>query len=288
MHVVVWTGSPCPHKFDAVACPVCRGDGNSGRPEALAPAEAVAETFEKLRDAGATQLTLTDGDLLLRREALELLQHAKTLGFSQITLHSQGPVLAQPGVAQAALRAGADRMATALYGNTSQAHDYIAGIPGHFQRSLLGFKRAHAAGAQTLLLAPILRPTYRNLPQLIQKSIPLGISGVVCSAPLGQDRAPHPLTVPLPLVSLALHAAVQVAQAGRLQVRVVDVPLCILPLDGPVLDHDDRADAVKSREEQYAFGKPCLTCPARPTCRGLGLQAVQRHGWVGIEPAIPK
>lgn len=263
----------------AVACPLCR-HGEPGRAEALATVARVLATLDQARTRGATTVILRDGDLLARPEALEILGHAKDLGL-QVELWTNGPVLARPGIAQAVVQAGATSLAVPLYGDTAQAHDYVAGHAGHFQRTIAGLQKVRAAGGHAVILAPILRPTFRNLALLVQKSLALQVRAFRFVAPVGQDREQHPLCIPAPLTAQALRSALHLVAAGRCQATVLDVPACVLGDEAKALD---RAPVLQVQEQQIAHehGKPCETCSVRVECPGLPRQRAMQHGWVGI------
>jgi hypothetical protein len=270
----------------AVACPLCR-QGEAGRAEALVPAEAVLATLRQAKDLGATAVTLRDGDLLARPEALDILGHARSLAL-QVELWTNGPVLARPGIAEAVVKAGAVWLGVPLYGDTAQAHDYVAGQPGHFQRTLAGLQKVRAAGGRAVIVAPILRPTFRNLPLLVQKSLALQVQAFRFVAPVGRDREQHPLCVPAPLTAQALRAALQLVTAGKRRATVLDVPACVLGEEAKVLDLTQVLDARGAHEPTltHEHGKPCETCLWRERCPGLPQERALQHGWVGIAPVL--
>lgn len=274
----------------AVACPLCRGALDLVE-TALVSADTVLAALRQARDRGATAVTLRDGDLLARPEALDLLAQARQLGFQAIEVWTSGPLLARPGIAEAVVRAGAGWIAAPLYGDSAHSHDYVTGQPGHFQRTLAGLQKVRAAGGRPVVLAPILRPTYRNLPPLVQKSLPIDVQAFRFLAPLGQDRADHPLTAPLPMAAQALRAALQIAATAKRRATVFDVPACLLEEDARALDHSQTFDAVTLNQEPGAaqrglpaheHGKPCEPCLWKSQCPGLARDLAARHGWLGI------
>jgi MoaA/NifB/PqqE/SkfB family radical SAM enzyme len=264
----------------AVACAVCGGDAGPGRAAALVAANELAVALAGL---GAAQLTLRGGDLLARPEALDLLAAARHGGAHALELWTQAPALARPGVAQAVVRAGATAIAVPLYADTAAGHDFVTGQPGHFQRTLAALQAIRQAGAQPIVLAPLLRPSYRQLPLLVQKCVPAGVAGVRLLALSGQDRMPHPLLAPLALVGPAVRAAVRTAQAARRPVQVLGVPACVLG--------DEAAALVQPKVEVPAglsaaaseHGRPCADCSWRNRCPGVTEGLVRQHGWVGLE-----
>ncbi len=284
MHVHILTGSPCRHPMPAVACPLCRGALDLME-TALVSADAVLATLRQARDLGATAVTLRDGDLLARPEALDLLAEARQLGFQAIEVWTSGPLLAQSGIAEAVVKAGAGWIAAPLYGDSALSQDYVTGQPGHFQRTLAGLQKVRAAGGRPVVLAPILRPTYRNLPQLVQKSLPIAVQAFRFLAPLGQDRPDHPLTAPLPMAAQALRAALQIAATAKRRATVLDVPACLLEADAKCLDRSRTLQAMAldvRAPTVHEQGKPCEPCAWKTQCPGLARDLATQHGWLGI------
>lgn len=277
------SGSPCPHPMPAVACPVCGGDAGPGRVEALVAAEDLATAWAGL---AAAHLVLRGGDLLARPEALDLLASARQGGANELELWTQAPALARPGVAQAVVRAGATAIAVPLYADTAAGHDFVTGQPGHFQRTLAALQAIRQAGAQALVLAPLLRPSYRQLPLLVQKCVPAGVAGLRLIALSGQDRMPHPLLAPLALVGPAVRAAVRTAQAARRPVQVLGVPACVLGDEVAAVTQPTVVGPAGLPVPPSEQGRPCIDCSWRDRCPGVAAGLVHQHGWVGLAARV--
>ena len=279
MHVL--TGSSCPHPFISAACPLCRGSDAPGRVEALATASAVAAAIDAA--AGQPEIVLRDGDLLSRPEALDLLQHARQTAKS-VELWTSGLMLARPGVVEAVLRSGVTTVALPLYGDSAEAHDWVTGQPGHFQRVIAGLKRVRALGGKTAVIAPILRPTFRTLPLLVQKSLALDVAAFRFVALPGPDRVGQPLLPSLEMAAPYLRQSLQMTAAAKKRSSVLDVPACLLG--------DRAADAAKEAAVSVAaegaakhareHGPQCDACTWRAGCSGLLTATAERFGWAGI------
>ena len=289
MHAHVLTGSPCRHTVPRAACPLCPQHAEAARDEAVSDAAAVVAALSAAHAAGARAVTLRDGDLLARPEALDLLDAARTMGFAAVELWTGSLSLAQAGMAEQVAAAGATHVGLPLYGDAAESHDYVAATPGHFQRTIQALKRTRAAGLRTLVLAPMLRPTYRNLPQLVQKSVAIDVAGFRFVASPGQDRSTNPLLAPLPLTAPYLQTALQRATAARLRAVMLAVPACVLgtyaaqqlPVP-PVFAAIGLQEGLTPLAPVFVQGKPCEACTWRLVCPGqLGSLAAQ-HGWVGL------
>lgn len=227
--------------------------------------------------AAAGKLVLRGGELLLRPEALELLAAARRAA-PQVELWSNGAALARPGAAQTVRRAGATAVAIGLWGDSPESHDYATGVPGSFARAIAGLKAARAAGLRTAVIAPLLRPTYRNLPSLIQKSLPLGIDAALLWAPPGPDRTDHPLLAPLATMGPYVDAAVRVLHAAGKGCAVLGVAPCALGATAAGAD----LSLLAQPDRSAVRGGPCANCSWRDHCSGQSTGRVQLHGWTGL------
>jgi hypothetical protein len=279
--VHVLTGSSCPHPFISAACPLCRGADAPGRTAALATADAVVAAIEAAQ--GEAEIVLRDGDLLTRPEALDLLQHARK-STKSLELWTSGLMLTRPGVAEAVLRAGVTTLALPLYGDSAEAHDWVTGQPGHFQRVIAGLKRFRALGGKTAVIAPILRPTFRALPLLVQKSIALDVAAFRFVVLPGPDRVAQPLLPSLEMAAPYVRQALQMTAAAKRRGSVLDVPACLLGDRAVDAAKEDNAQAVAEGAVaiEHTFGPPCETCTWRGPCLGQASATAERFGWVGL------
>lgn len=275
MHVL--TGSSCPHPSVSAACPLCRGSDLPGRHPALASPDAVAAAIDVA--SGQPEIVLRDGELLTRPEALELLQHAKRLS-KAVELWTSGLMLARPGVAESVLRAGVTTLALPLYGDSAEAHDWVTGQSGHFQRVIAGLKLFRALGGKTAVIAPILRPSFRSLPLLVQKSLALDVAAFRFVALPGPDRVAQPLLPSLEMAAPYLRQALQMTTAAKRRSSVLDVPACLL--GDRALAAESCSVAAGATAPNHEFGPPCEACPWRGPCPGLMTATAARFSWARL------
>ena len=230
------------------------------------------------------EIVLRDGDLLQRPEALEILQLARQKTKGPLELWTSGLNLARPGVVEAVLRAGANLLAVPLYGDGAESHDWLTGQPGHFQRTIAGLKRARALGSKVAVIAPLLRPSFRNLPLLVQKSHALEVSSFHFVTLPGPDRAGQPLLPSLEMVAPHLRQALNMVQAGKRRATVLDVPACLLAERAPLTMADDHKEMAPTAVDlpTREYGPPCEACTWRGTCPGLLATTATRFGWAGL------
>lgn len=236
---------------------------------------------------GATEIELRDGEILLRPEALDLLSQARRDGARKLSVWTAGALLARPGTAEAVRKAGATQVVVGLFGDSAAAHDYVTATPGHFARVLAGMQASRKAGLSVWVVAPLLRPTFRGLPLMVQKVIPGGVTGVRLWAPGGPDRVQHPLLAPLAVMAQTVrHAAHLLATAGR-GCAIDQVPACLLgdvaEFAPPLPRYNARHNGQREPPAIGEFGPACEQCAWRSGCAGQTVDRARLHGWVGLD-----
>ncbi len=241
---------------------------------------------------GATALVLHGGEVLSRPEALDLVVAARQRGVQHLCVWTSGTLLARPRVASALRHAGVTQVVLPLWGDTASGHDHVAAMDGHFQRILAALQACRAAKLETVVLAPVLRPTLRGLPALVQKAVPAGVTGMYLWAPPGPDRETHPLLAPLQLAAPYVQAAARLLTTAQRDCQIEGLPPCLLGdhasrLVQRTLAVDARvpqplplpAAAPDAAPRDAQHGPPCTSCTWRPVCPGLASYRATAHGW---------
>src|SRR5258708_18008897 len=120
-----------------LACRHCRAKASPGaHPHELTPSEGRA-LIDRLTAFGEPRphLVLTGGDPLERADLVDLIAHARTLGFDVSVSPSATPRLT-PEVVRRLASAGVSAASLSIDGSTSARHDALRGIPGCFERTL--------------------------------------------------------------------------------------------------------------------------------------------------------
>ena len=94
--------------------------------------------LDEIAEAGCLWLLYTGGEILARRDFLDVYTYAKRKGFL-ITLFTNGTLIT-PKVADHFLRWRPFAIEITLYGHTKQTYDGLTGIPGSFERCMRGIE----------------------------------------------------------------------------------------------------------------------------------------------------
>ena len=287
---LVLTASPLPDPVPVQAWPVLgprtgsAADGGSVDVDGAISA-AVA--------AGAREIALVGGEVLLQAELPARIQAARAAGVGRLWVWTDGRVLARPGAAAKVRQLGIAGVGVILWGAEAGAHDYVAGRKGRFSAALKGLKAARTAGLRIGVVAPILRPTYRDMGLLVQRSLAIGVGRFDFVAMPGPDRPLHGLLPHLEMAAPHVERAMAMAAAGGRKARTWHVPHCLLaakhrPTGPGALWWGSRrlGQAPAARDNVSHFERKragaCASCALWSSCAGPLANYVDQHGESGL------
>jgi len=114
----------------------------------LTPAEALT-LLDDLRDAGVFRLTLSGGEVMVRRDFWELVAAARVRGFS-VNIYTNGLKLDEEACRKLAAL-WPTSVSISVYSAEADAHDAITGVRGSFRRSVQALEGLQALGMKTYL-----------------------------------------------------------------------------------------------------------------------------------------
>ena len=151
--------------------------------------------FDELAEEGCLFLTLSGGELLVRRDWYELASHARTLGFA-LRLYTNGTMIDE---------AVADRIASleplgveiSLLGGTAATHDAVTRKRGSFERMLRGIRLLVARGIHVLLKSVVMKKNAAEYEAMKALAVTLGCDSyfdIEVTPKNDGDRTPTDLT----------------------------------------------------------------------------------------------
>ncbi len=103
--------------------------------------------LDELAGAGALFLTLTGGEILVRRDWREVCRYARDANFA-VRLFTNGTRI-DDRVARQIAGLGVVDVGVSLYGANPETHDVITRVRGSFERTLTGLRELNEAGVRT-------------------------------------------------------------------------------------------------------------------------------------------
>jgi len=202
-------------------------------------------------------------------------ERARAAGLRLLWL-ATGDGLATPGSLEAWLAVGLDALHVWVHAGTSPAHDFHAGVTGHFMAITAAIEAARGADvgvAVSSLLTRSSAPVLGGLPAWLHGHgvAAWRVAAIETEGQLlrGSGVGPHDGLVPSLAASLP-HALQAMARAARLGLPAFlsGAPACLLgPFAGAAL-----------REQGRAFAAACAGCPARAGCCGVPADYLERFG----------
>jgi MoaA/NifB/PqqE/SkfB family radical SAM enzyme len=132
-------------------------EGPVGRPRPTRPElslEEIRPILDQLAEAGTLFLTLSGGEVFLRRDALDIVAHARSAGLS-VTVFTTGTLLTPEKATQLAALHPLS-VEVSIYSARAEVHDRITRIPGSHARSLRALRLLRERGVVILIKSPLM------------------------------------------------------------------------------------------------------------------------------------
>jgi radical SAM protein with 4Fe4S-binding SPASM domain len=94
----------------------------------------IKDLLDQMADAGVFYLTISGGEILMRRDFFEILEHARERTFC-VKLKTNG-VLIREKEAQRLRKLGVETVQISIYSHRPEVHDAITKMPGSFRQSI--------------------------------------------------------------------------------------------------------------------------------------------------------
>ena len=132
-------------------------EGPVGRPKPTRQEltlDEIRPVLDQLAELGALFLTLSGGEVFMRRDFLDIVAHARARGFS-VTVFTTGTLLT-PDTAAALADLNPLSVEVSIYSARPEVHDRVTGIPGSHARSLRALRLLKERGVVILLKSPLM------------------------------------------------------------------------------------------------------------------------------------
>jgi len=130
----------------------------------------VKRVLDELAEAGTLFLTLSGGEIFLRQDFFELLEHARALHFD-VSLKTNA-LLITPERAQKLKELGVRKIQVSIYSADPEIHDGITMVPGSLRRSIEAMRIVKALGMVVTIACPLMKQNltaYRSVLSLAEE-----------------------------------------------------------------------------------------------------------------------
>ncbi len=138
--------------------------------------------LDQLRALDCLKVHFSGGEVFLRADFLDLVEHARGLGM-KVTLTTNATLLT-PERIHRLVRARVSGLSSSLDGPRARIHDAVRGVPGSFRRTVRALRRLieetrrRAQGPRVRLNFVLMQQNYRHLPAVLELAAALGAAEV--------------------------------------------------------------------------------------------------------------
>lgn len=158
----------------------------------------IIDIIDLLYDKGILFITFTGGEILTRRDFVDIYTYAKKKGFL-VELFSNG-YLFNDSIINVLKEYPPLLVDVSIYGSNEQTYRQVTGVSGAFEKVIDNCRKLKEAGVRVSLKSPIILPTLNELEDMKKLAEDLDIPFVytfdIC-ATIDKDECPRQLQVPL-------------------------------------------------------------------------------------------
>lgn len=121
-----------------------------------------------MQKEGIKEVEFTGGEPTIRRDIFELASFAKKdLGFNNLSIISNGQILADKNFTEKLISAGIDDFLFSVHGHTAKLHDDMTRTPGSFEKLMQAIDNVSSLGARLRTNTVINGCNYKNINEII-------------------------------------------------------------------------------------------------------------------------
>ncbi len=251
------------------------------RRRVLTSAQVLAAMRQARRD-GFDTVAFTGGEPTIRGDLLGLLSAARSLGFVDRKVQTNGLMLGQGDNAARLVAAGVSRVHVSVHTHEAAAYDALVRSAGAFGRMVAGLDAVVGTGLPVVVDLILKEDTYRRLPAALRWLVARGVRAVdLWYVSLTDGNADNVASLPrMRDVVPVMAEAFAFARAQAITLRSLHVPRCLLAADHGhafdpgaarvrVLTPDACFDLRDSRLAGQVQVPACRGCEFESRCPGL-------------------
>ncbi|MEZ4267678.1 MAG: radical SAM protein [Myxococcota bacterium] len=224
--------------------------------------EEAAAQLQAGREAGATHAVFQRGEATLHRGVVKLVRQARELGYEQVTLETNGRMLAYPEYVEKLVRAGLTDVAQSVFAHVAPLHDAIDGTEGAHVQAMVGLARVLASSLRLEVRVPVVRRNFAVLSDIVAVLRHVGVRRITFELPRPVKVGPAwqvEALARLDVISPFVREAIERAEGLGMEARTIGFPLCQLGPEGA-------AHAMVGPRSTGPKAAICSDCAVRETC----------------------
>jgi AdoMet-dependent heme synthase len=133
----------------------------------------IKDLLDQLAEAGVFFLTLSGGEILMRKDFFEILEHARAKSFC-VKLKTNA-VLIREREAERIRALGVESVQISIYSHRPEVHDAITKMPASLQRSLAAIRFLRKKGLRVIIANVLMRQNAQDYPGVQALAAELGV-----------------------------------------------------------------------------------------------------------------
>jgi cyclic pyranopterin phosphate synthase len=255
------------------------------------PAAKVAAAIREARRDGYDAISFTGGEPTIRPDLLPLIALARTEGFRDIKVQSNGLLLAHGPNVDRLIAAGVTRWSVSIHTHEEAAYDALVRREGSYPLMVRALDELIFRSVRLTADVILKRDTWPRLPDAMRWLHARGVRSVhLWFVSLTDGNAQNLESMPkMTEVLPAMRDAFAFGRENGVDVKSLHVPRCLLGDDAPHA-YDPGADRVRvvtpeaifelkdSKLAGHRYVPACEGCVHRPVCPGVRPDYLARYG----------
>lgn len=173
----------------------------------------------------------------LRDDITEIIRYAKSIGFKQVGITTNGRLFAYQSFAKKILSTGIDQIVVSLQGHNAALHDYQTQVHGSFEQTVKGIKnliKLNNKGISLLVNVVINQITYKQLQEIVSFIVSLGIKEInlLYVSPLSKrSRSKKIIPKISDVVPVIVNILSSYSKSKDVKLLFVELPPCFVPVE---------------------------------------------------------
>lgn len=275
-------------------CFFCSADANSPtcyiKEDKL---ENIKDTLRELRRI-SDRIKITGGEPTIRKDFLEIVKYAKTLGFKKIIIESNGQNFSIFPFTQKTVEAGANDFFISLHGHNAKLQDSLTQSPGSFLKTTKGIINLKKLNQKVGINVVINTKNYRSLSKIIVLLNKLKVDSITLSFIIVSGRAEQNKKI-IPKMTEVLPYLKKAVSAALVEIRITHFPFCLLgklnkyntwikTQGKTIIDNPNFIITIEPKDKHDRKGEGCKKCRYDKICFGLREGYVALYGLDELKP----
>ncbi len=255
------------------------------------------------RKRGSDQVVLTGGEPTVREDILEIIEFAKSIGYKDVQLQSNGRMFCYKEFCEKIIEAGAGSFMLGIHGPEAKVHDFLTRSPGAFEQAIQGVKNLKELGQPVSINSVVNKINYKRLPETAELFAGLKVKQLQFAFIHCVGNALEKIDLLLPKKSEVMpfmHKALDIGIKAGLLMRVEAYPFCFLKgyekysseLYMPYKEVRNKArfweDFRKIQWSAKRKGPQCSECKYDLVCPGPWVEYTNKFGFKELKPVQGK